>query len=264
MKLLKNNVNILQMFEFSDGAKSIKVLLDEGSVEPLTFVTNHLKEPFTLFEVSLVLSALEELNYKGTLTFVLEYLPYARADRKFEEGNPKNPQALFLEQLNNLWYFDEIIIHDPHSEKWYLSPKIKVKTQGEILKDFLKETPLVFDVLVFPDGGAGLKASDIKESLKDFNFLSIVCSKERSLKGKITNTVVPFNNEILELKKPRFLVLDDICDGGGTFIPLAKKLKETYPNISSLELYVTHGIFSKGLEPLKEHYDNVYSWNSRI
>lgn len=263
MKLLKSNENILGIFEFSDGAKNIKVSLEQSSREPLTFVTNYLKEPFTLFEVSLVLSALEELNYRGPLTFVLEYLPYARADRKFEEGNPKNPQALFLKKLDELWDFEEIIIWDPHSEEWDYNPKVTIKTQGELLKEYLKGNPLEFDVLVFPDAGAGLKAPDIIEELKDFNFHGIVCSKER-INGKIIRTSVPLSEEILNLKEPRFLILDDICDGGGTFIPLAQKLKETYPNLSSLELYVTHGIFSKGLEPLKEFYDEVYSSNSRI
>ena len=49
------------------------------------------------------------------------------------------------------------------------------------------------------------------------------------------------------------LIVDDICDGGGTFIPLAKKLKNA--GAKTVTLYVTHGIFSKGLDPLKEHID---------
>jgi len=46
------------------------------------------------------------------------------------------------------------------------------------------------------------------------------------------------------------LIVDDICDGGMTFKLLARDLlaagaKEVHP-------YVTHGIFSKGLDTLKE------------
>lgn len=47
------------------------------------------------------------------------------------------------------------------------------------------------------------------------------------------------------------LVMDDICDGGATFISLAKEIKahELY-NDQELWLYVTHGIFSKGKQTL--------------
>ena len=38
--------------------------------------------------------------------------------------------------------------------------------------------------------------------------------------------------------------MDDICDGGRTFIELAKALKVDGPR--SVWLYVTHGIFSQG------------------
>lgn len=47
-------------------------------------------------------------------------------------------------------------------------------------------------------------------------------------------------------------------DGAGTFIPLAEKLKEA--GASQVDLYVTHGIFAKGLDILKEFIDNVYCY----
>ena len=56
------------------------------------------------------------------------------------------------------------------------------------------------------------------------------------------------------------LVVDDICDGGGTFLGLAKELKAK--NAGKLYLAVSHGIFSRGVERLLEHYDGVFSTNS--
>ena len=55
------------------------------------------------------------------------------------------------------------------------------------------------------------------------------------------------------------VVVDDICDGGRTFIELAKTIRKDY---AKLILCVTHGIFSKGLEPLFEWYDEVHTTNS--
>jgi ribose-phosphate pyrophosphokinase len=40
------------------------------------------------------------------------------------------------------------------------------------------------------------------------------------------------------------LILDDICDGGGTFTGLATELHKA--EAQAVDLFVTHGIFSKG------------------
>jgi len=43
--------------------------------------------------------------------------------------------------------------------------------------------------------------------------------------------------------------VDDICDGGRTFIESAGLLREAYPE-ADIHLYVSHGIFSKGTDVL--------------
>jgi len=58
-----------------------------------------------------------------------------------------------------------------------------------------------------------------------------------------------------------FLVVDDLCDGGGTFIGLGEAIKEINPK-ARLSLYITHGFFTKGLESLLEYYDRLYTTNS--
>jgi len=54
--------------------------------------------------------------------------------------------------------------------------------------------------------------------------------------------------------------VDDICDGGGTFLGLATALKEK--NAGKLSLIVSHGIFSKGFEELNKSFDTVFTTNS--
>ena len=60
----------------------------------------------------------------------------------------------------------------------------------------------------------------------------------------------------VDYHKVNFLVIDDICDGGRTFINLAEKLLIMGAN--DLYLYVTHGIFSKGLPSIHEYYKHIY------
>ncbi|MAX71916.1 MAG: hypothetical protein CMC76_12600 [Flavobacteriaceae bacterium] len=56
------------------------------------------------------------------------------------------------------------------------------------------------------------------------------------------------------------LIVDDICDGGGTFIGLAKELKKH--NAGNLYLAVSHGIFSKGLEELNQYFTKIFTTDS--
>ncbi|RYF48025.1 MAG: phosphoribosyltransferase [Cytophagaceae bacterium] len=56
------------------------------------------------------------------------------------------------------------------------------------------------------------------------------------------------------------LIVDDICDGGGTFIGLAAELRKLNPE--RISLAVSHGIFSKGIDPLTNWLDHVYTTDS--
>ena len=56
------------------------------------------------------------------------------------------------------------------------------------------------------------------------------------------------------------MIVDDICDGGQTFIELAKALEKQ--GAHQIFLYVTHGIFSKGLDTLKVYFSGVYCYHS--
>ena len=55
-------------------------------------------------------------------------------------------------------------------------------------------------------------------------------------------------------------MVDDIFDGGRTFVELAKLILPMEPE--RLELYVTHGIFSKGYDEITQYYDRIYTTNS--
>jgi hypothetical protein len=51
-------------------------------------------------------------------------------------------------------------------------------------------------------------------------------------------------------------VIDDLCDGGGTYACIARQIKP-----SKLTLIVTHSIFSRGLAPLAA-YDRIVTSTS--
>jgi ribose-phosphate pyrophosphokinase len=75
--------------------------------------------------------------------------------------------------------------------------------------------------------------------------------------GAITSTKVNIEKHVGD---KNFLIMDDICDGGRTFIELAKVLRPL--TTGKIMLYVTHGIFSAGLEVFLGYIDEIYCANS--
>jgi ribose-phosphate pyrophosphokinase len=55
------------------------------------------------------------------------------------------------------------------------------------------------------------------------------------------------------------VIVDDICDGGGTFVGLAETIGRP---ASSMRLWTTHGIYSRGLGALLDAFGMVGSTNS--
>lgn len=106
--------------------------------------------------------------------------------------------------------------------------------------------------ILLPDEGAG------RYNLDRFNLPILRCEKKRDAgTGKLSGFVVP------NITTRKALIVDDICDGGGTFIGIADSLNRR--SVEELYLYVTHGIFSKGMDNLARHFRQVYcssTWTS--
>jgi ribose-phosphate pyrophosphokinase len=58
---------------------------------------------------------------------------------------------------------------------------------------------------------------------------------------------------------PRLLVVDDLCDGGGTFVGLGQVLDAKG---FDTDLYVTHGLFTKGTEVLHPWFQKIFCSDS--
>lgn len=123
----------------------------------------------------------------------------------------------------------------------------------------MKQLDLKNIILVSPDAGASKKIYKLAEQI-GYKGDIITCSKDRDENGKLTKTVVPLGIQHFSLSK-NFIIIDDICDGGRTFINIAKEIKE-FNNKTKIYLIVTHGIFSKGFEELSQYFDGIYCTNS--
>lgn len=113
-------------------------------------------------------------------------------------------------------------------------------------------------ILISPDAGASKKIYKLAEQI-GYKGDIITCSKDRDTDGKLTKTVVPMGKHWISNKD--IIIIDDICDGGATFINIAKELKSNgFKN--KIYLIVTHGIFSKGFKELSQYFNSIYCTNS--
>jgi len=219
-------------------------------------------------DIIALMLALNTLKRKPDTLYV-PYLPYARQDRRVEEKGAFSLKVIG-QLLDNLG-FKNIVVFDPHSDVTsgvFRNTELIVKDCISFIKEY-QDTPGInkFDAIMAPDYGAVKRTQRASEAL---GLPMLVCQKNRVSRDEI-RIVPPPAHELTRYKN--ILVYDDICDGGGTFVALAKAIENLFTNISlaqhsgvlrpRLNLFVTHGIFSKGnLSNFNGLFDVVMTTNS--
>jgi ribose-phosphate pyrophosphokinase len=219
----------------------------------------------TFRDLELILCATNALKNIGINDIEL-YVPYfmgGRSDRKFGYGGV-NYLKQIISPIINAQNFSKITVLDPHSDVLEaVLYNFEKNSNFSLVKFALTDIDNKNDArericLVSPDAGAFKKIFDVA---REFNIDNIIsANKIRDLKtGNIIRTEIPdltsHNNDM------NYVIVDDICDGGRTFIELAKVIKETKPE-AKIYLVVTHGIFSAGFKLMAEHLDGIYCTNS--
>lgn len=209
-----------------------------------------LKNSDDIMALLLTVDAIRRQNPYCDLELYLPYVPYARQDRHMVEGDSLS--IAVMAQLINSCNFKRVTIYDPHSDVTSaLINNVRVISAEEVFHKIKSSWANTW--IVAPDAGAYKKAHRFAQKVNAAGVLS--CSKDRDLAtGEITGMKCDADTQGKDL-----LVVDDICDGGRTFIELAKALG---PHCEKLELAVTHGIFSKGFEVVADVYDTVYTTTS--
>lgn len=257
----------IEWLEFSDGALTCKLIdFPDKEINNICLTVDPTtKVSLVIEELALIYSSLAEVDSNFldqeddvNVTLNLPYLPYGRADRRFENGNPV-PLESFLGLLSQM-YVHTINLVDPHNEFavknfYFGDAELIIKPQYRCVIETIKSKILqTYDYIIAPDKGAVEKATKLSEHLN----IPVVCAnKKRDLNtGRIIETTLETE---VELANKKVLIVDDILDGGGTFIPLSEKLKSEG---ASVDLYITHLIAVKGLDLFKGLIDNIYCYHT--
>lgn len=250
-----------ETFVFSGGELQTKLVdpFNEAHQVKEVSIFARLTNSEEVIRLALLKDAIERLwagDYKINLT--MPYTPYARQDRVCYKGEAFSLRI--LASLVNFLNFNSVTVYDPHSDvTGGLFNNVKIVTQVDILSSWEKFWSKFYlptqNILVSPDAGSNKKVSEFAKWIGHREFAR--ADKLRNLQtGQIIETVV--YKEDFEGKN--VIILDDICDGGRTFVELAKILRTR--NCGKIALYVTHGIFSNGVDYLFHYIDEVWTTNS--
>jgi ribose-phosphate pyrophosphokinase len=250
--------------KFPDGQQSITLdMVDADLPNKITVSIASRFNSFLDLELIIVANqALREFSYVENVKLNVPYFLGARSDRKFEAGTSNYLKTVIC-PIINAQQFSRVTVLDPHSDVLEACLNNYHKHNNHrLVKDALTAIDNKNDAqericLVSPDAGAYKKIFDVA---KEFGINRIItANKVRDIKtGNIIRTEVPTLDQHADLK---YVIVDDICDGGRTFIELAKAMKESRPT-AKIYLIVTHGIFSAGYEQLGEYFETIYTTNS--
>ena len=216
--------------------QEIFVRIDENVRGEDVFVIQSTSYPANdnLMQLLIMMDALRRASARR-ITAVIPYFGYARQDRKTDGRTPIS--AKLVANLISASGADRVLTVDLHAGQ--IQGFFDIPTDnlfgGPVMIDDIKER---FGrdkiVMVSPDVGGVVRARALANKL---NADLAIVDKRRPEPGK--SEVM---NIIGEVKGARCIMLDDICDSGGTLANAAAALKEQ--GAVSVSAYVTHGVLS--------------------
>lgn len=250
-----NGVPLEKSFIFSGGEVQVRLPKVIPENNGIIVVSTVLNSSDAIMELILVNDALKFYDKEILKRLDVFYLPYARQDRVCWEGEAFSAKVM-VELLNTL-SFSVIRVMDVHSNKFVLPAKFK---ELKVLDIFKYHTSMMDGItaVVAPDKGASEKVRTIAEH---FEVGLVIADKVRDPDTGFISGIEIISGQEYVTDLARLLVIDDICDGGMTFDILGDELTTIAPYMKTLELYVTHGIFSRGFTNL-DFYDKIYTTNS--
>lgn len=237
---------IVELEKYPDGAPLIRTM---GGVSMYLSI-----QTTSLEELVSALFWVDSMRERGAerIIALIPYLPCARQDRLLtKEGSDSLFALKSVANMINARDFALVGLLDVHSP--VATGLINRSCNLTIWEEAPRFMQAKYQAVVCPDGGAAQRAELASEAL-GIPVLHGWKSRDVST-GKLTGFGIEPSVEDYE----KVLIVDDICDGGGTFIGLAEAI-EAYG--AKADLCVTHGLFTKGLEDLKDHFETIYASDS--
>ena len=252
-----------ETFTFPAGEMHVRLKVEDER-SPSVNVTWEFKKSEDIVELLLYCNALKEAGYVLS-TLEIPYFPFSRQDRVAVPGECFSLRVMC--DLVNSLKAERVIIYDPHSHVLpALLDNVSVVSQASIFAASVRELKFKAQdggrsaVLIAPDAGALKKTYELAACAGGLDV--VTAFKHRDPKtGDITNTEIVAKPN--ELDGKTCIIVDDICDGGRTFVEIAKVLRRDHLP-QRVILMVTHGLFTKGFGVFDGLIDEFYTRAGKV
>lgn len=249
----------ITIINFPDGEPHVKLNFAELKSLPcedcLKFMLEvPLKNSASVLIMLKIVDAIRNHYFHAKIHAMIPYIPGSRGDRVMEDGEAFS-MRVYAELINSC-EFDKVYCVDPHSEVTNaLIKNLVIVKNHAMVKTAMFISMMEKATLVSPDSGANKKIKDLAEYISIKRDVEVLkCDKTRNVAtGKITGFEVYADK--LDPER-NYVIVDDICDGGGTFTGLGKVMLEK--GAVNLHLVVSHGIFSKGFDDLLKIFKSIH------
>ena len=239
MRLTRSEVK-----SFAD--EEIFVRIDENVRGEDVFVIQSTSFPANdnLMQLLIMMDALKRASARR-ITAVIPYFGYARQDRKTDGRTPIS--AKLVANLISTAGADRVLTVDLHAGQ--------IQGFFDIPTDNLFGSPVMIDdikerygkdkiVVVSPDVGGVVRARSLAKRLDDADLAIVDKRRPEAGKSEVMNIIGDVSGK-------RCIMLDDMCDSGGTLANAAAALKEH--GAKSVAAYVSHGVLSgKAVERIEK------------
>jgi ribose-phosphate pyrophosphokinase len=197
-------------------------------------------------DIAHLIGTVELLRHNGALldTLLIPYFPGSRGDRDV----PFHAK-MYADQFKALG-FRRIVTLDPHSQ-------VCVALSGATEMYWTPNIGGKYSHIIVPDAGAAARSDMWQRQLKIPNRVQVFKHRDMST-GQLSGFDVP---QLGDQLRHTGIICDDICDGGYTFNAGAEAVREKFPQMA-LDLFVSHGLFSKGTDQLLKTFGKIYSSTS--
>jgi ribose-phosphate pyrophosphokinase len=216
--------------------QEIFVRIDENVRGEDVFVIQSTSYPANdnLMQLLIMMDALRRASARR-ITAVIPYFGYARQDRKTDGRTPIS--AKLVANLISAAGADRVLTVDLHAGQ--------IQGFFDIPTDNLFGSPVMVDdikerfgkdklIVVSPDVGGVVRARSLAKRL-DADLAIVDKRRPEAGKSEVMNIIGDVSGK-------RCIMLDDMCDSGGTLANAAAALKES--GAKSVSAYVTHGVLS--------------------
>lgn len=252
-----------KFWTFPGGERSVKLTDNEITIglRPIQMRMNF-KNSDDLVDMMLATNALRHMYGQDIkIELLVPYFPFSRQDRVMTEGESFGLQAAV--DMIKLCNFSRVTTWDIHSDvagAMFPAGVFDNVTQDDLWNTLIKDLALnEHSVIISPDAGA------LKKIYKVAKATNLPVVEAKKVRDVATGQIVDTQIDSTQLDSvSNAIIVDDICDGGRTFVELAKVIRASLCFKGKLILCVTHGIFSKGVGELSglDIFDEIYTMNN--